>query len=76
MKRPLNRHTFSLEGRNNGNSMENDSSKQKFRLSQVFHYYHFSFMLCNIDKVFYNGMPTNGFEGKIDSDRFTAVSPS
>lgn len=56
--------------------MENDSSKQKFTLSQVFHYYYFSFMLCNIDKVFYNGMPTNGFEGKIDSDRFTAVSPS
>mgnify|MGYP000028914260 FL=1 len=65
-----------LKGEHNSNRMENGSSNQKFTFCQVFHYYYFSFMLCNIDKVFYNGMPTSGFEGKIDSDRFTAVSPS
>lgn len=67
---------LNLKGEHNSNRMENYSFNQKFTFCQVFHYYYFSFMLCNIDKVFYNGMPTSGFEGKIDSDRFTAVSPS
>ena len=50
--------------------MENVSSECKVILSEVFYDY-FLFMKSNRKELFYNGIPSNGVEVKIEKERFT-----